>query len=247
MKQFTQQQLSELDKDFIPRHIAIAPDGNRRWAKNKNENDVVKGHQAGVERVMDVVKAASEIGVKALTFYSFSTENRNRSPLEVEALMLILEDYLINQCPRMVAEGVRLHTIGEISGLPLFLQNRLKDTISATSHCCKIDLVLALNYGSRDEIKRAVGRILDDYCQQRLKREDLTEKLISQYLDTSQWPDPDLFIRTSGEQRISNFLLWQLSYTELYMPDVLWPDFTPNHLLEAVKHFQSRQRRYGGA
>jgi undecaprenyl diphosphate synthase len=241
-----QSQLNELKKSLIPHHVAIIPDGNRRWAMNQNTDNVVQGHLAGVEKVMDIVEAAADIGIKVLTFYTFSTENWQRPKLEVDALMDILESYLVDQRPRMLASGVRLNTIGDIKGLPQRVQEKLKETLEATSHCSRIDLILALNYGSRDEIKRAVGLILDDYSLQRLKREDLTEKLIGNYLDTAKWPDPDLFIRASGEQRISNFLLWQLSYTELYMPHVLWPDFTPHHLFEAIVHYQKRQRRFGG-
>lgn len=243
---FSSQQLQELHPEFIPHHIAIIPDGNRRWAKNQNAEDIVLGHKKGVDCVMDIVEAASELNVKVLTFYAFSTENWLRPSLEVEALMLILEDYLVEQRSRMISQGIRLYAIGSIPGLPQTLQEKLNDTIHATRNNNKIDLVLALNYGSRDEIKRAIQSILDDYSDQKLKREDVTEHLISNYLDTSSWPDPDLFIRASGEQRISNFLLWQLSYTELYMPEVLWPDFTPQHLLEAIKHYQKRQRRFGG-
>lgn len=194
---------------------------------------------------MDVVQAADEIGIKALTFYTFSTENWQRPKVEVDMLMRLLEDYLVDQRPRMLQNGIRLHSIGNIAGLPPKIQDLLKETQEITSKGTAIDLILALNYGARDEICRAVTRILDDYSNQRVQKEDLTESLISRYLDTTKWKDPDLLIRTSGEHRISNFLLWQISYSELYMPEVLWPDFKPHHLLEAILNFQQRQRRLG--
>lgn len=242
---FSPLELAEISQKDIPRHIAIIPDGNRRWAKKQKKCFDI-GHQAGADNIIEIVKAGKAIGVRALTFYLFSTENWNRSQVEVSTLMWLLQKFLRENLQEMLEEGVRLRTIGNIAALPKAALASVQETMEATAHCCDIDMVLALNYGARDEIRRAIQHIVDDCFSGVLRREEVTEKLISSYLDTSPWGDPDLLIRTSGEMRISNFLLWQLSYAELYVSNLLWPEFKPHHLLGAVIDFQKRERRLGG-
>lgn len=245
ISRFHPSQLTRLDRSRMPKHIAIIPDGNRRWAK-KRLSSIQDGHREGADTLMEVVKAAQEIGVEGITFYSFSTENWNRPPEEVWALMLLFANYLTEQCDEMVQSGIKLETIGDLNALPPFLCEVIQETKLATQDCDKITLILALNYGSRNEICRAFHSMLEDYDQQNLNKEDINEETISRYLDTYKWRDPDLLIRTSGELRISNFLLWQISYSEIHVAPVLWPDFTPQHLIEAILDFQGRQRRWGG-
>ena len=230
----------------VPHHVAIIMDGNRRWAKQRHMPCVL-GHWKGAEMITQIVKAAAELGVKVLTLYAFSTENWSRSREEIEELMNLFNFYLKRQKDFMIREGVRLETIGDIERLPEDLKKSLAETKNATAAGKKIDLVLALNYGGRDDIKRAVLSIVHDCEIRKIAKTDITESLISSYLDTAQWKDPDLFIRTSGEQRLSNFLLWQLSYTEVYVTKTLWPDFNEKHLLQAVVEFQNRERRLGGS
>ena len=234
----------KIDIDRVPKHIAIIMDGNRRWAKNQGLLSMV-GHWHGAEALTKIVEAASSMGVKVLTVYAFSTENWNRTPEEVDSIMQLFRMYLIGQKERMVREGVRLGTIGDVRKLPTQVKETLDDVKKATSGGDKIDLVLALNYGARDDIKRALVTIVEDCERGRIQKEDITEALISRYLDTAPWGDPDLLIRTSGENRLSNFLLWQISYTEVYITDVLWPDFDEQELTRAVAVFQKRVRRVG--
>lgn len=241
---FLPSQIKRLSALPVPKHIAIIPDGNRRWAK-KHVSSVHEGHKKGCDALTDIVKAAKEIGVKTITFYSFSTENWNRSFEEVIALMTLYAQYIIGEKEEMVRCGIRLDTIGVPSALPSFLQAAIAETKEATKECEDITLVLALNYGSRSEIARAFQKMLLDVQQGALSIAEVDEERVSHYLDTSPWGDPDLLIRTSGEFRLSNFLLWQISYAEIYVCDLLWPDFTPNHLLEAVVEFQNRERRWG--
>lgn len=231
---------SLLDSQKIPKHIAIIMDGNRRWASQQGLPPMM-GHWEGAEVLTDVVKGASELGVKTLTVYAFSTENWLRPDHEIEALMNIFELYLIRKKELMVRDGIRLDAIGDLSRIPERVQKAFYETKKATEHCEKINLVLGLNYGGRDEIKRAVAKILEE----KISPEKLTEEMISSHLDTSRWGDPDLLIRTSGELRISNFLLWQISYSEIYVTDVLWPDFSPQKLFEAILVYQKRRRRLG--
>lgn len=243
---YTPEQLHTLDRSRIPKHIAFIPDGNRRWAKKRLLNTIL-GHRAGADILLNVVKAAKELGVKTVTCYTFSTENWGRSAEEVQAFLWLLESYLIEQRSAMVENGVRLTSIGDPNRLPKGLLNALQESKEATAHCRDIDLVMAINYGGRDELRRAIKTMCEDYANAKLKPEDITETAIAKYLDTAEWKDPDLLIRTSGEMRISNFLIWQTSYTEVYLCDVLWPDFTSEHLLTAILDFQKRQRRWGGA
>lgn len=234
----------KLDLERIPKHIAIIMDGNRRWAKNQGLLSMV-GHWHGAEALTKIVESASSLGVKVLTVYAFSTENWNRSPDEVDSIMQLFRMYLIGQKDRMIREGVRLGTIGDLRRLPAAVKETLDDVKKATSAGDKLDLVLAINYGARDDIKRAFISIAHDCEQGRLQKEDITEALISRYLDTAPWGDPDLLIRTSGESRLSNFLLWQISYSEVYITDVLWPDFDELELIKAIAAYQKRVRRIG--
>lgn len=243
---YSAKQLETLDKERIPVHVAFMPDGNRRWAR-KNKLSAAQGHLAGANILMDIVKAAKELKIKVVTFYTISTENWSRDPLELRALLWLLESYLRDQQQTMIDNGVRMHSIGDLKRFPLNIRKTIQATKDATAHCTDIDMVLALNYGARDEIRRVFINILDDFSNQKLKREEITENLISRYLDTGPWQDPDLLIRTSGEQRLSNFLLWQTSYAEMYTTNVLWPDFSSQHLLEAILEFQKRERRLGGS
>lgn len=243
---FHASQLARIDLSHIPKHIAIIPDGNRRWAK-KHFSSIQEGHREGADTLMEIVKAAQELNVRSISFYSFSTENWNRSPEEVKSLMILLSVYLSEQCQDMVESGIKLETIGDLTPLPSFLRQTIIETKLATQDCQKINLILALNYGSRNEICRALKAILEDYDQKKLTKENINEEIVSRYLDTFKWGDPELLIRTSGELRVSNFLLWQISYSEIHIAPVLWPDFTPQHLIEAIVDFQGRKRRWGGA
>ncbi len=235
---FLKSRLSLLDKTNIPKHIAIIPDGNRRWA-NLQKKTREQGHTKGADIILDIVKAARDLGVKFVTIFTFSTENWQRPKEEVAALMILLNHYLISQRGPMIENGVRLEAIGDISKFPLPIQKELEITKDITKNCNAITLVLALNYGGRNDIARAVQKILEE------GHPKVTEELITSHLDTAHFPDPDLLIRTSGEHRFSNFLLWQLSYTEFYSTKLYWPEFTPSDLLEAILDFQQRERRLG--
>lgn len=242
---FTPEQLALLDPTRIPKHIAIIPDGNRRWAKAQKDS-AEKGHHRGANTIIDTVKAALELGVKTLTFYCFSTENWTRSPKEIHFLMWLLEDFLNEHCAELQRLGVKFNTIGNLQVLPKEALMAVERTRDATAHCQNINMVAGINYGARDELCRTFQKIAADAKNGKLKIEEITEGLISGYLDTAPWGDPDLFIRTSGEMRISNYLLWQLAYAEIYFTNVLWPDFKPANLFEAVTDFQNRERRWGG-
>lgn len=235
----------ELDLTRIPHHIAIMMDGNRRWAK-KRHLPPIAGHWKGAETISSIVRSAAKLGIKALTVYSFSTENWNRSDLEIEGLMQLWKVCLRRERERMIEEGVRLETIGDLSRFPEDVRDILEETKQLTAGGSTIDLVLALNYGARDEIRRATTAIVEDVLCGKLSKEELSEKTISRYLDTAKWRDPDLLIRTSGETRLSNFLLWQLSYTEICITPTLWPDFSEEHLVNAILDYQNRERRLGG-
>lgn len=243
---YSSEDLFSLDPNTIPSHVAIMMDGNRRWAKKRGLPPIM-GHWEGAEVLNEVTRGASELGIKTLTVYSFSTENWRRSEEEIEALMNIFELYLIRRKETMVREGVRLNAIGNLSRFPKRVQEAFYQTKRATEHCDRINLVLAMNYGGRDEIRRAILKIFNQVEEGKIRAEDLTEDLISQFMDTTPWGDPDLIIRTSGEMRASNFLLWQSYYAEFFVTNVLWPDFSPQTLLDAVLTFQKRDRRLGGS
>lgn len=246
VSRFHPRDLARLNRNRIPQHIAIIPDGNRRWAK-KHLSSPQRGHKEGADILLETVKAAQEINIKVITFYAFSTENWNRPKEEITALMALFTSYLLEQREDMVQSGIKLETIGDLTRLPDFLNQVIHDTKVATQHCTSIRLVLAFNYGARDELCRAFKAMLQDYDRKVLSQDDINESTIGSYLDTEHWQDPELLIRTSGELRISNFLLWQISYTEIYVSSALWPDFTPHHLLEAILDYQQRDRRWGGA
>ena len=236
--------MREIDKEKLPHHIAIIMDGNGRWAKKKFLNRI-SGHLKAVDAVREVVTACRELGIKVLTLYAFSTENWRRPKDEVTALMGLLKEYLLKECEEMVKNNIRLYAIGRLEDLPVDVQDALRETIKKTDHCNGMILNLALSYGGRSEILHAVQGIVSDLQKGRITLEEISPQRFSQYLWTWGLPDPDLLIRTSGEFRISNFLLWQIAYTELYVTEKLWPDFGRKELLKAIVDYQSRERRFG--
>lgn len=242
---YSKKDLDLLDPKRIPHHVAIIMDGNRRWAKKQNFS-ASSGHYKGAETLIEIVNAAAQIGVKILTVYAFSTENWARPKEEIEDLFALFDLYLQSKKHVMLENGVKLSSIGDINKLSTSLQKTIDDVQDFTKGCEKIELILALNYGARNEICRAIKHICQDVMRGTIKIDALDESIVSMYLDTKMRKDPDLLIRTSGELRLSNFLLWQLSYTEVYVTDVLWPDFTKDELLQAFIEFQRRQRRLGG-
>ena len=243
---FTSEEITELKKMAVPRHVAVIPDGNRRWARNQLTN-IPEGHREGADNLIRFIKAAKELGIQTVTFYLFSTENWTRDQTEVQALMWLLEQFLIEQQPVMIEQGIRFHTIGDLAVFPESTKDLIAECKAATSPGSAINLVAALNYGSRNEICRAFNKIMEDCDKGILKKNEITEKIVSSYLDTAPFGDPELLIRSSGEMRVSNFLLWQISYSEIYVVDVFWPDFKPAHLLKAINFFQTRDRRLGGS
>ena len=236
--------LSHIDLNSIPEHVAIIMDGNGRWAKSHGENRLF-GHSKGVDAVRETIKAARELKVKYLTLYAFSTENWNRPKEEVEGLMNLLVMSLTEEIDEMNENGVRLQAIGDIKGLPQDCQNSLNAAMDKTKSNKKVTLVLALNYSSRWEIKEMVKSMSVKIAQNELSEKDITDGLISDHLTTAGIPDPDLLIRTSGERRVSNFLLWQIAYTEFVFLDIFWPDFGRTQFVEAIYDFQNRERRFG--
>jgi undecaprenyl diphosphate synthase len=236
--------LSKIDLTSTPEHIAIIMDGNGRWAKKQGHMRLY-GHNFGVESVRETLKAAKELKVKYLTLYAFSTENWNRPKEEVDGLMDLLVRSLANEVKELSDSGVRLLAIGDIEGLPAACQTELQESIDLTKDNSEITMVLALNYSSRWEIVNAVKRMANEAKSGSLDVNKIDSTLFSSYLTTSQIPDPELLIRTSGEYRISNFLLWQIAYSEFHFTDVLWPDFKREDLFKAVLDYQSRERRFG--
>ncbi len=228
----------------IPEHIAIIMDGNGRWAKERGKSRVF-GHREGVRSVRDIVEACGQIGVRYLTLYAFSTENWKRPKDEVSMLMRLLVSSLRQEVNSLHKNNVRLNVIGETAKLPKEAQAELLESIEKTKENTGLTLTLALSYSGRWDITRALKRIAMDVRSGKCSPEDIDEKLIARYLSTASIPDPDLLVRTSGELRISNFLLWQLAYTELYISDCFWPDFRRNQLYEAIQSFQKRERRFG--
>jgi len=236
--------MTEIDLQKLPGHIAIIMDGNGRWAQ-QHAMGRIAGHKKGAEAVRLTVRACREIGIKVLTLYTFSTENWLRPSGEVKALMRLLEEYLRSEIQEMLENGIRLTTIGDTEALKKPMKTILRETIAKTAHNHDMILNLALNYGGRDEIVGAVHDLLNDIRRGTLADQEVTKDLFSRYLDTAGLPDPDLLIRTSGEYRISNFLLWQSAYTEFYFTDVLWPDFNRDELFRAITEYQRRERRFG--
>lgn len=239
------EQSKNIDKNNTPNHIAIIMDGNGRWAKKRMLPRTV-GHKYGVETIRDIVKECSTLGVKYLTLYAFSTENWKRPQDEVSTLMDLLVMYLKKELLELHDNNVVINYIGDINELPVKCIKELIKAKENTKNNNGLTLTLALNYGSRTEILKAVKQISVDYKGNSIKLQDINENNFSNYLYTSGLPDPDLLIRTSGEKRLSNFLLWQLSYTEFWFTDILWPDFTTKDLNRAIYEVQNRDRRYGG-
>jgi undecaprenyl diphosphate synthase len=234
----------QLDLSRLPRHVAIIMDGNGRWAQHKGYSRI-RGHQAGAESVREVVRVAREVGLPYLTLYAFSEENWQRPQIEVQALMQLLSRYLQKEVAEMRAKQIAFQAIGDLSQLPRKVQRHLTEASAATAAGAVMTLTLALSYGSRSEIVQAARRLAEQVHQGELKPQDITHELFSQHLYTKDMPDPDLLIRTSGEYRISNFLLWQLAYTELYFTETLWPDFREEEFLSALVSYQGRDRRFG--
>jgi undecaprenyl diphosphate synthase len=234
----------DINNTESPKHVAIIMDGNGRWAQQNGEERLF-GHVAGVEAVRRTVKAAAELNIKYLTLYAFSVENWNRPKEEVDGLMNLLVDTLVAEIDGLHEDGVRLKTIGDIQGLPNSCQNTLLEAIEKTQKNSRITLVLALNYSSRWEIINAARTIALKVQNKHIDIEAIDEELFNQHMATKEMPEPELIIRTSGEHRLSNFLLWQSAYSELYFSDVFWPDFDKEHLFEAIKNYQCRERRFG--
>lgn len=235
---------SQIIKEKLPRHIAIIMDGNGRWAKKKG-NERIFGHKNGVKAVREVVEGSGELGVKYLTLYAFSTENWSRPQREVDALMHLLIATIEQEEATLMKNNVHLHAVGDIQGLPLKVQKKLAALIDKTKTNTGLGLVLALNYSARWEMVNAMTNIAYKIKDGTLQPEEINQELLASHLTTAEIPDPDLMIRTSGEQRISNFLLWQLAYSELYFTDVLWPDFRKEDLHKAIINYQNRERRFG--
>ena len=234
--------MSALDHNNIPNHIAIIMDGNGRWAKEQGK-DRLFGHASGVEAVRDTLKTAKDFGVKFLTLYAFSTENWSRPQKEIDGLMNLLIDAITSELDSLDNNGVRLMTIGDINGLPENCKLSMEKAIEKTKNNTEITLVLALNYSARLEITRAFRSILLN--EKNISPAQITPELIANYLYTNAIPDPELLIRTSGENRVSNFMLWQIAYTEFHFTNIYWPEFRREHLLAAIIDYQKRERRFG--
>ncbi|GAA0435099.1 MAG: isoprenyl transferase [Bacillota bacterium] len=235
----------EMETENIPNHVAIIMDGNGRWAK-KRALPRIAGHKEGVNSVVKVVRAAYKSNIKVLTLYAFSTENWKRPKPEIEYLMKLPKEFLHIHLPELMEKNVRIQTIGDFESLPTHTKKAVQYAIDKTKGNDGLLLNFALNYGSRDEIMQAIKQIMTDIDGSKLSIDSLDEQIFSKYLYTQGLSDPDLLIRTSGEQRLSNFLLWQLAYTEFWFTDVLWPDFSEEVFQEAIQEYQQRQRRYGG-
>jgi len=231
-------------KHIIPTHLAIIMDGNGRWAQ-KHALGRISGHKKGAEAVRTVTRTCRELGVKYLTLYAFSVDNWCRPETEVNALMKLLAEYLTSELLEMQQNGIRLNIIGDISKIKPSLQEKINEVCKKTATNDEMILTLALNYGGRDEIIGAIKRLIKDFQAEQNSPDSLTNELFGRYLSTANMPDPDLLIRTSGEYRLSNFLLWQSAYTEFYFTEVLWPDFGKADLLAAIEAFQKRERRFG--
>lgn len=236
--------LQSINQSSIPQHVAIIMDGNGRWAKQQGE-DRIFGHHEGVNSVREIVEACGEIGVKFLTLYAFSTENWSRPKEEVDGLMELLVGTISSETKNLNDKGIRLEAIGDLKSLPETCQNQLQNSIKITSKNNKLTLILALSYSSKWEITNSLKEIGNKIAAGTLSPDEITSELIDSHLNTRLWPNPELMIRTSGERRISNFLLWQLAYAEFYFTDVLWPEFRKNDFFEAIVSYQNRERRFG--
>lgn len=233
-----------IDKQNIPKHIAVIMDGNGRWAKQKGAARIF-GHHHAVKSVRETVEGCAELGVEFLTLYAFSTENWNRPQIEVNALMELLVSTISGEVKTLNKNSIRLQAIGDLDSLPKSCQKELAKAIADTAKNTRMTLVLALSYSARWEIINAVKNIAKDIENGKLKSDAIENKLFESYLNTASMPDPDLLIRTSGEMRISNFLLWQIAYSEIYVTETLWPDFRKDHLHKAIIDYQKRERRFG--
>ncbi len=234
----------KVDLNNLPRHIAVIMDGNGRWAKQRGGLRIF-GHQSAITAVRETVESAAELGVEYLTLYAFSTENWNRPAIEVTALMQLLVSSIRKETATLNKNNIRLQTIGNTTSLPASCQKELMEAIELTKENTRMTLVLALSYSGRWDINQAVQRLAAEVKKGTIEPEDINEASFENYLSTAGIPDPELLIRTSGEQRISNFLLWQMAYTELYITELLWPDFRKQHLYEAIISYQRRERRFG--
>jgi len=225
----------------LPKHIAIIMDGNGRWAKKKGQTRV-KGHKAGIRTVRKSIDTVLELGINTITLYAFSTENWDRPPFEVSVLMTLLRQFIRIESKKLMEKNIRLRVLGDLNRIPLNIRNEIKEVIEQTSNNTALNFNLALNYGSRHEILNAIKKIV----KLDMSENEITEALLDKMLYTKNQPDPDLVIRTSGEKRISNFLLWQSAYAEFVFTDVLWPDFDDKELYKCILEFQNRERRFGG-
>ncbi len=236
--------VENINKENLPQHIAIIMDGNGRWAKEKGKLRVF-GHQNGVKAVRDTVESAAEIGIKHLTLYAFSTENWNRPKFEVNALMELLVSTINKETKTLMENNIRLNAIGDLKSLPSSCYRELQEAMEKTKNNTRMTLHLALSYSSKWEITQAVKNIAQEVKDGKLNLDEITDATLDNFLTTAGIPDPELLIRTSGEHRISNFLLWQIAYSEFYFTDKLWPDFRKEDLCEAIIDYQSRERRFG--
>lgn len=235
---------NQIQPEKLPRHVAVIMDGNGRWAKQRGKIRI-EGHKAGVQSVRAVIEAAAELGIPALTLYAFSSENWRRPAMEIKALMSLLLQYLKEEVEQLQQHNIRLYAIGHLHALQADVQKHLHSVMQATNQNTGLTVCLALNYGGQHEILDAVKKIYYDIQEQKISIEALTPEVFTTYLSTAELPELDLMIRTSGEMRVSNFLLWQLAYAELYVTPVLWPDFRKPHFYQAIIDFQQRHRRFG--
>jgi undecaprenyl diphosphate synthase len=233
-----------IDKDNLPNHIAVIMDGNGRWAKRQGARRIF-GHQNAIKAVRDISEGSAELGVNYLTLYAFSTENWKRPKAEIRGLMELLIATIRKETKTLIKNNIKLNAIGDIDSLPVRCQRELSEAIDITKNNSGLTLILALSYSGRWDIVQGIKSLLKDVKKELISEKDITQQLFSRYLSTSNIPDPELLIRTSGEMRISNFLLWQMAYTELYMTEILWPDFRKKHLIEAIISYQKRERRFG--
>jgi undecaprenyl diphosphate synthase len=236
--------MHKLDLEKLPRHLAIIMDGNGRWAQERMLKRII-GHQKGVETVRNIVEESSLLGIRYLTLFAFSAENWLRPKSEVRSLMTLLKKYIAMETPRLMRNNIRFNVIGKLDELPADVNEAVAVAIAKTAGNNGMVLTLALSYGARQEILQAVARLADDMATGKIRKEEVTESFFSQYLYTADLPEPDFLIRTSGEMRISNFLLWQIAYSELYFTEVNWPDFGKAEFYQALGNFQSRERRFG--
>jgi undecaprenyl diphosphate synthase len=236
--------MESLVKERLPRHVAVIMDGNGRWAEKRSLSRI-EGHKQGVKAIRDTVETARRLGIKVLTLYAFSQENWSRPEQEVRALMRLLKEYLKRELQEMLDNDIRLVAIGNLEDLPLDVRKTLRETIKKTRGRSGMILNLAISYSGRAEILRAVKKICQDHSRGKLRTQGITSEAFSRYLFTDGLPEPDLLIRTSGESRLSNFLLWQVAYTELYVTDTLWPDFRKKDFIKALLDYQKRERRFG--